>query len=367
MKQKLEKIFMYIGIIFVILVVLGLVIAFIPTNYELEFYLDDEYLIDGDVYYNGVFMGSTENGLIEINENKIGEGELTFVGLDDKGEEYSIYFEMYEEDYYSYYLTFTITSEDILSSQLDIAKINKKYLEDDIFNLINIRRNEYSIQEVKRNDILDSIAQEYAEKIMETDLFAHTPEEGYDLGARFKENKVFYSSASEVLSQVYYYDKETFALDVVDGWISSPGHRSTVLDADKPILWESVGIGVSCKENIEGIICYSVGVFASFELNIEDELKNDYYVPYELYPGGYDFDFPVSAKIIFNSSEKMDLLLLESLDDFDKLIDRNSYEEIFHKKRINYYEETIELKEGYVLVPHASVRKSDYTINILYN
>jgi len=367
MKQKIEKIFMYIGMIFIVLLIVGLIIIFISANYELEFYLNDEVPIEGDIYFNGVFMGSTLNGLIEINENKLAPGNITFKGVDENGEEYSLTFEMYEEDYYDYYIPFTITRDDILSSQLDISKIDENKLRDEVFKLINLRRNEYSIQEVKRNNLLDEIAQEYAKKIMETDLFAHTPEEGYDLSARFKEKQIFYSSASEVLSQVYFYDKENFALDVVDGWISSPGHRSTILDADKPILWESVGIGVSCKENIEGIICYSVGVFASFELNIVDELRNDYYVAYELYPEGYDFNFPVTAKIIFNSSEKMDLLLLNSLDDYDKLIDRKSYDKIFYKKRINFYEEIVDLKEGYVLVPHASSRNSEYTINIIYN
>lgn len=367
MKKQIQTTLMILGGIFVVLFLLVLAILIIPANYELEFYLNDEYLIDGDIYFNGEFMGSTNNGLIKISENKIGPGELTFVGVDEEGEEYSIYFDMYEEDYYEYYIPFTITEEDIISSQLDISQIDEGVLREDVFNLINIRRSEYGIEEVKRNNLLDEIAQDYAEKIMETDLFAHTPEEGYDLGKRIKEKQIFYSSASEVLSQVYFYGEEIFAWDVVDGWISSPGHRSTILDADKPILWESAGVGVSCKENIEGIICYSVGVFANLEMKISDELRDDYYIAYELYSEGYDFSFPVNAKIIFNSTENMDLLLLESMDDYEQLLKRNSYDEIFHKKRINFYEEEIELKKGYVLVPHSSVRDSEYTIKVIYN
>jgi len=367
MKKNFEKIFMYIGMIFVGLLIIGLTIILIPANYELEFYLNDEYLVEGDIYFNGEFMGSTDNGLIKISENKIGPGELTFVGLDKEGKEYSIYFDMYEEDYYGYYLPFTITEEDIISSQLDISKIDEDVLRENIFNLINIRRNEYGIKEVKRNHLLNGIAQEYAEKIMETDLFAHTPEEGYDLGKRIKEKQIFYSSASEVLSQVYFYGEDTFASYVVDGWISSPSHRSTILDADKPIIWENVGVGVSCKENVEGIICYSVGIFANLEMKISDELREDYYIAYEIYSEGYDFSFPVNIKIIFNSTKNMDLLLLETIKDYDRLLSRNSYNEIFEKERIKNFETEIEIKKGNVLVPHASVRDSDYNLTIIYN
>ncbi len=367
MKKKFEKIFMYAGMIFVGLLFIGLIITLIPVKYELEFYLNDEFLVEGDIYFNDIFMGSTDNGLIKIAEKKLGPGKLIFVGIDNEGKNYSINYDMYEADYDSYYLTFTFSEEDIISSQLDLANINEKNIRNEIFDLINTKRKENWIEKVKRNEFLDGIAQDYAENIKETDLFAHTPEEGYDLSRRFEEKEIFYFSASEVLSQNYFYSEEEFVSDVVEGWISSPGHRSTVLDPDKPILWESVGVGVSCKENIEGIICYTVAVFGNLELKINDQLNEDYFIPYELYPAGFEYNYPVNIKIIFNSEYNMDLLLLESLDDFDKLIERRQYNEIFEEEKMKNFETEIEIQRGNVLVPHASVRDSHYNITVLYN
>jgi len=358
---------MILGGIFVVLFLLILAILIIPANYELEFYLNGEYLIDGDIYFNGEFMGSTNNGLIKISENKIGPGELTFVGIDEQGEEYSICFDMYEEDYYEYYIPYTITEEDIISSQLDISDINGTFLRSSIFDFINLKRDEYGIDNVKRNFLLDLVAQDYAEEMIKTDLFAHEPYEGYGPVERLQEKEIFYLSYSEVLSQTYFYGEDTFASDVVDGWISSPSHRSAILDAGNPIYWESLGVGVSCKEDEEGIICYVIGLFGKLEESYSDELREDYFIPYELYSEGLGFSYPTKAKIIFNSTKSMDLILFESLKEYEDMLNRNSHDEIFHERRINDYEEIIDLEVGYVLVPHASVRNSKYNLTIIYN
>ena len=141
MKKKFEKIFMYAGMIFVGLLFIGLIITLIPVKYELEFYLNDEFLVEGDIYFNDIFMGSTDNGLIKIAAKKLGPGKLIFVGIDNEGKNYSINYDMYEADYDSYYLTFTFSEEDIISSQLDLANINEKNIRNEIFDLINTKRN----------------------------------------------------------------------------------------------------------------------------------------------------------------------------------------------------------------------------------
>jgi uncharacterized protein YkwD len=367
MKRKFEKIFMYVGMIFIGLLIIGLIIALIPIKYELEFYFNDESLIDGDIYFNGFFMGSTNNGLIKIPEKKLGAGELTFVGIDEKGESYSIYYNLDEEDYDSYYLTFTFDENDIISSQLNLSNIDEDKLKNDVFDLINKKRKENWIEEVKRNNLLDQVAQDYSKEMITTDLFAHEPYEGYGPGERLKQKGVFYLSYSEVLSQNYFYDEKEFANEIVEGWIDSPSHRSTILDSGNPIYWESLGVGVSCKDNEEGIICYVVGLFAKLEEHYSDNLNEDYFIPYELYPEGFDYDYPVNTKIIFNSDHDMDLILLETMKDYDRLLSRNKYTEIFEEKRIKNFEKEIEIQKGNVLVPHASVRDSNYNLTIIYN
>ncbi len=367
MKKQFQNILMFLGGVFILAFLLILAILIFPAKYSLEFYLEDNSTIDGFVYFEKEFIGTTNNGLIKISENKIGPGELAFVGIDKEGKEYTIYFDMIEEDYLSYYISFIITNEDITYSQLDLSQINETILRDKIFNLINKKRDEYQIQEVRRNILLDKVAQDYAEEMIITELFAHEPYEGYGPGERLQKKDIFYLSFSEVLSQTYFYQEEEFVSDVVEGWIKSPSHRSTILDSGKPIYWESLGIGVSCEENEEGIVCYVVGLFGRLESFFSDELRRDYYIPYELYSEGLGFSSPVNAKIIFNSSEKMDILLLKSIEDYEQLLKGNSYDEIFHKKGINFYEEEIELIEGYILVPHASVKDSDYNLTIIYN
>lgn len=118
MEERFGKI---IGIVvsFVILSLIGMAFLSISFDYKLEFYLNDEDLIDGDIYLNGIFMGSTNNGLIKMSEDEIEIGELTFIGINEKGENYSVIFEMYEEDYSSYYINFNI-----LPSQLSMSEIN---------------------------------------------------------------------------------------------------------------------------------------------------------------------------------------------------------------------------------------------------
>lgn len=128
-----------------------------------------------------------------------------------------------------------------------------------MLSMINTTRQKHRRSEVDRNSTLTQIAQDYAEKMIEDEFFAHVSPEGNDVGDRAR-NAGIMVTVSENLSQ---------GINLQDAYnrlLRSPIHRENILEED----WESVGIGIAQDEDN---IVYVVQVFAKDSFSPSDSLR----------------------------------------------------------------------------------------------
>ncbi|MFC1905285.1 CAP domain-containing protein [Chloroflexota bacterium] len=145
-------------------------------------------------------------------------------------------------------------------------------LEQQIHNLINVERSNNGLSPVAWDDALSAVARGHSEDMAKRNYFNHISPEGqnsvdrcnlegvtisktpiggtYYLGC--SENiffsslvKVYWYDRNGVLSRVEYYTLSELAELVVQGWMSSQGHRENILEP----YWRTEGIGIAISTN----------------------------------------------------------------------------------------------------------------------
>ena len=80
------------------------------------------------------------------------------------------------------------------------------------------------------------------------DFFSHTGADGSTVGDRVQNSGYQYSNAGENIAA-----GQTTAVDVVEGWINSPGHRANILNPN----YTEIGVGYEYLQNDTGSINYN--------------------------------------------------------------------------------------------------------------
>lgn len=148
-------------------------------------------------------------------------------------------------------------------------RIDVSELEARIHDIVNEKRSEMGLPELRWNTILNSIARSHSGDMAEGDYLAHEDSEGRGFEDRYKdagfncmvfsESLIFrgdeniirtnlYGTANYVNGVLTSYDwktQEEVASSVVEGWIDSFDERERIY---KP-YWETEGIGVAIKDN----------------------------------------------------------------------------------------------------------------------
>jgi uncharacterized protein YkwD len=253
-------------------------------------------------------------------------------------------------------------------------EIDSEYIEkvkDEMFNLMNFEREKKDIVKLIRSYQLEEIAQEYSQKMLEDDFFAHTDSDEKDVYDRLQGKNIFYWTAIEDLSLNSVYSDTNLSEEVVYDWIDSPGHRVPIIDVDKPVTWDNIGLGVSCKKDEENnsYICYSVAVFAGLSSeSINEKLENGYVQYVDLYPEDFGFEYESIAHISFNSSRTSRLLITSDSDNFDKYIGGDELKgDIWTHSSVKNFEKTLKIYPGYNLLIYANGGDIKYNLSIKYN
>jgi len=111
-----------------------------------------------------------------------------------------------------------------------------------IVDLTNEARGSEAVGTLRRSSVLDEAAQQKANDMAKEGYFAHYSPEGVAPWFWFDESGYNFVHAGENLA-VYFTDSE----DVVDAWMSSPGHRANILNGD----FTEIGVGTA-KGTYEG-------------------------------------------------------------------------------------------------------------------
>jgi len=143
--------------------------------------------------------------------------------------------------------------------------LHPKELERRIFQLTNEARRKNGLPPLTSDNDLALKAREKSDDMLKKNYFSHTSPEGKTFKDRMQEEKpASFGTISRAGENIYMGHRFDYSVDVktqarliVDGWMTSPGHRRNVLDP----TYTHMGVGVAAK----GKECYATQVFTSEE------------------------------------------------------------------------------------------------------
>jgi uncharacterized protein YkwD len=119
------------------------------------------------------------------------------------------------------------------------AKVSEQALQDEVNRLTNVERTEAGCPALTVNAQLTKASREHSAWMAQTGTFSHVGAGGSDFVSR-AEAAGHTSPAGENIAWSY-----RTAAAVVDGWMSSPGHRANMLNCAS----KTVGVGVAYSAN----------------------------------------------------------------------------------------------------------------------
>lgn len=119
--------------------------------------------------------------------------------------------------------------------QADASDITQPSRPADIVkDIVNRERSRYRRHPLRLDARLSRVAQAFARDMVRRGYFSHTSPEGRDMSDRFREGRVFYSTAGENIARGAKDGK-----DVMSMWMESSGHRRNILNSD----FNRIGVG----------------------------------------------------------------------------------------------------------------------------
>ena len=140
--------------------------------------------------------------------------------------------------------------------------LHPKELERRIFQLTNEARRKNGLPPLDPDNDLAVKARGKSDDMLINNYFSHTSPEGKTLKDRIQEEKpASFKTISRIGENIYMGARFDYSVDVktqarliVDGWMTSPGHRRNVLDPN----YTRLGVGVAAKDKM----CYATQIFA---------------------------------------------------------------------------------------------------------
>lgn len=140
--------------------------------------------------------------------------------------------------------------------------LHPKELERRILQLTNEARRKNGLGSLDSDNDLTIKARAKSDDMLTKKYFSHTSPEGKTLKDRFQEEKpASFQTISRIGENIYMGDRFDYATDIktqarmiVDGWMTSPGHRRNILDPN----YTHLGVGVAAKAKM----CYATQIFS---------------------------------------------------------------------------------------------------------
>jgi uncharacterized protein YkwD len=137
----------------------------------------------------------------------------------------------------------------------DALKDNLRHphkLEELIFQLTNEARRQNGLPDLEPDEALSAAAQNYSDELLKGNFFSHKDLQGRGPQQRLDEEQpakqaYAYRVGENIagFSGLDYSDTKTIARMIMDGWMTSPGHRQNILQP----LYTHLGVGVSIQGN----------------------------------------------------------------------------------------------------------------------
>jgi uncharacterized protein YkwD len=143
--------------------------------------------------------------------------------------------------------------------------LHLKELERRIFQLTNNARRNNRLSPLDWDNSLADKARGKSDDMLTNNYFSHTSPDGKTLKDRFLDEKpASFKTIFRIGENIYMgarldytTDIKTQARLIVDGWMTSPGHRRNILDPS----YTHLGVGVAAKDKM----CYATQIFAGMK------------------------------------------------------------------------------------------------------
>lgn len=143
--------------------------------------------------------------------------------------------------------------------------LHPKGLERRIFQLTNEARHKNGLPALDWDNSLAVKARQKSDDMLQNEYFSHTSPDGKTLKDRFQEEKpASIRNISRIGENIYVGARLDYSTDIktqarliVDGWMTSPGHRRNILDPN----YTHLGVGVAAK----GKMCYATQIFTGMK------------------------------------------------------------------------------------------------------
>lgn len=143
--------------------------------------------------------------------------------------------------------------------------LHPKELERRIFQLTNDARRKNHLPPLDWDNSLAIKARAKSDDMLQKNYFSHTNPEGKTIKDTMQEEKpASYKTVYQIGENIYMGSRFDYATDVktqarmiVDGWMTSPGHRKNMLEPN----YTHIGVGVAAR----GKDCYATQVFAGMK------------------------------------------------------------------------------------------------------
>lgn len=133
-----------------------------------------------------------------------------------------------------------VTPEEMGTDE-EVQKANERQ----IFDITNIMRRRFGINELSWDDKTAVVAYGHSKDMAESNVFSHSSEKFGELSDRLKAGEVFYQIAGENIAANY-----IDAPAVMEGWLNSKGHRESLLNEQ----FTHIGVGVYKKHYTQNFI-----------------------------------------------------------------------------------------------------------------
>ena len=110
-------------------------------------------------------------------------------------------------------------------------------VEEEIFELVNIERANYGLAPVGSNSALSDVARRKSLNMGDLGYFSHTAPNGTTTADWLRNEGQMFSGWGENIAN---FGANATAIEIMNGWMNSPGHRANILNPDFMLL----GVGV---------------------------------------------------------------------------------------------------------------------------
>jgi len=295
--------------------------------------------LNGDVLNNGNLLGVAENGTFRAAVERLRPGVITLNGT-YAGEPFELDFEFPASSFNYSRMDFVAGKAGIEAATFNASGLDTPKIGRSVLDLVNGERMAAGLAQLKWNDRVAAVARDYA-RTLSVEGFHHKDIEGKDVGDRLKSGGIFYTVAAENLYMVSGLNASANVSEAaVKGWMSSPGHRSPILDRDG--IFSDAGVGVFCERKT----CYSVMVFAGMEQNKDVRLNPGYLTFVYLYDPAYPFDFDAPVDIMIESDGNINVYIVPDRVQYENIVNGRGYDAISESRQVKDFNQSLIARKG---------------------